>query len=230
MTTDLELHRFTREFGLSIVFRITHVELFFVTGRSAAEILREARQRFRTADQDHDFVRLNRFCRARNALERNHRVIPVLQRTRFFVRVSRFALTQFTKALLDVVIGHFRLRVGHLDAGVFRQIDFGKNFKFRLEPDRFAVMKVNVGDAGRPHHAEIFFLRLCVEKLRNQMFQHLLADVAAKVSANQRGGSLAGTEAGQLCPALERFRDFAGFFFHRFGGYGNLQLVLATFY
>jgi hypothetical protein len=62
------------------------------------------------------------------------------------------------------------------------------------------------------------------------MLKHLLPDIAAIISANQRSGSLAGTEARQLCPALKRFRDFAGFFFHRFSGDENLQLVLAAFY
>ena len=81
-----------------------------------------------------------------------------------------------------------------------------------------------------PTMLQILLFQLLVEKLGDQVFEHLLADIALELFANQAGGRLAGTEAGKFSALLERADDALGLGVHGFHRDRNFERMLATFY
>ena len=84
----------------------------------------------RAADFEHHFVGLHRIAfDARNAFERHHGVIAILERARIDVDVLGLLLAQLFDALVDILVGDFGIVVGHFDAFVILQLDLGNDFE-----------------------------------------------------------------------------------------------------
>ncbi len=138
-------------------------------------------------------------------------------------------LPNFLDALADILIRDFRVVVRHLDIPIFAQFDLRNHFEFRFKAQRFALMKMYVRDIGRADYLEIVRFKLLLQVPRNERLQHLLPDIARELLTNQRLRNFPGTKAGQLGTLLNVQSYAAGFAFYFIDGYGNLQLVLATF-
>jgi len=115
------------------------------------------------------------------------------------------------------------------DAAIFLQLNLRRHFELGFEPQRLALVEVNVLHIRTPHHFEMFFFHLLPEVLRQQVFENVVPHLLGKLAADQAGGSLARTEAGQLGLLLD-VRDnaigLAGDLIHR---NGNFDFVLTTF-
>ena len=74
------------------------------------------------------------------------------------------------------------------------------------------------------------FLQLLVEKLGDQIFDHLLADVALELLTNEAGRRLSRAETGKFSAMLERADDALGLGVHSFHRDRNFKRMLATFY
>ena len=76
------------------------------------------------------------------------------------------------------------------------ELDRGGDFEFRFELERLALLEVDVFDVGPADHLQFFFLHLLLEILREQVFEHIFADLLGELGANEAGGSFAGAETG----------------------------------
>ena len=163
------------------------------------------------------------------AFQRHHGEIAILHRPRVDVDVLGLLLADFLEPLGDVLVGDFGIVVGHFDVLVFPQLDLRDHFELGLEAQRLALVEMDVLDIGRAHHVEVFGLELLLQVLGDQVFQHLLPDIAGELLANQRGGRLARPEARELGALLDVGDDAAGLAFHLVDRDGNFQRVPATF-
>ena len=90
-------------------------------------------------------------------------------------------------------------------------------------------MEVDVRDVGGADDLQVLLLQLLIEKLRDQILQHLLTDIALELLANQTSGRLTGAEAGEFRAMLERADDALGLGVHGFHGHRDFNGMLATF-
>src|SRR5690349_11042468 len=214
----------------AVLLRISDVEIPAFPRRDAAEVLTEGFKCVGAADFEHHFILLNGLAfHSPDTFEGYHSVIAVFERPRIDIGIIRLLFPDLVNALLNVLVGDRRILVRHLDALIVFQLDFRRDFEFRLEPQGLAIVEMNVLDIGRAHDVQVFGLKLFLQISGNQVFEHLLPDVARKLLADQSGGGFAGTEAGQLGPLLNIGGDTAGFAFYFFGGNGNFQRMPATF-
>lgn len=88
---------------------------------------------------------------------------------------------------------------------------------------------MHVGNVGGPDDFEILLLQLLVEKLGNQVLEHLLADIALELLTHEAGGRLSWAEAGKFRALLERADDALGFGVHGFHRDRDFKGVLAAF-
>jgi hypothetical protein len=91
-------------------------------------------------------------------------------------------------------------------------------------------MEMHVGDIGRSDDFEILLLQLLIEKLGDQVFDHLLADIALELLTNEAGRRLARAEAVKFSALLERTDDALGLGIHGFHRDRNFKRMPATFY
>lgn len=157
-------------------------------------------------------------------------MVAVLYRARIFVDEGRLAIAEFAKTLVHVFNCDFGSGVFHFHAFVFGGFEFRIDLKLRLKTERFAVVKMNVGNIGLAHDPKVLFLRFGVEELRHEGFQNLLADFAGKTAAHQRKRDFARPEARHAGPLLEYLSDLTGLCLDCPGGNRNLKLVLTAFY
>src|SRR5262249_15229256 len=104
------------------------------------------------------------------------------------------------------------------------------HLELSLESHGLTLVKMDIGDVRRAHHAEVFLFRFGLEKAGDQTLEHLLPDVAGEVAANQRSGRLARPKCRQLHLVLIRFCDLAGLGLECLDGNRDFKLELATFY
>src|SRR5579863_3719513 len=130
------------------------------------------------------------------------------------VAVIGLLVAKLFDALGHVFFGDLRILVGRFEILVFLQLDFGKNFELGFETQRFSAMKMDVGNVRRSDDAQVPLLQLLFEKLWNEVFEHLLADVALELLTNKACRSLSRPEAGKFSALLKRADDALGFAFH----------------
>ena len=118
-------------------------------------------------------------------------------------------LADFLDALVDVLVGDFRIVVRDLDVLIVLPARFRERLRIGLEAQRLAVVEMDVGDIGRADHVQVFGFDLLLQMLGNQVLQHLLPDIAGELLADQRSRRLAGTEAGEFGALLDVGDDAA---------------------
>ncbi len=96
--------------------------------------------------------------------------------------------------------------VGHFDVFIIAQFDFGDHLELGLEAKRLAIVEMDVVDIRLSDHVQVFGLELLLQELGDQALQHLLADIAGELLANQRRGRFARAEARAAWRASERRR------------------------
>ena len=148
----------------------------------------------------HHLILFDRRLGSGKALERDYRVVAILNGTGIDVAVVGFLIADFFDAFGDVLVGNFRVLVCYFEILVNLQFDIGKNLEFSLEAQRLAAVEMHVGDIGSSDDFEILLLQFLVEKLGDQMLEDLLANIAFELLANEAGGRLSGAEARKLEP------------------------------
>ena len=120
--------------------------------------------------------------------------------------------------------------IRHGQALVVLELDGRHNFEFGLEAQRLTGLKMHLRDVGLADYFQVFRLELLLQIPGDQGLQHLLADVAGKLLANNGGGGLTWPEARQLGALLDLGDRPPGLSFHLVDRHGDLQRVLTTFY
>jgi hypothetical protein len=156
-------------------------------------------------------------------------MVAIFHRPGIDVDVLRLLLAEFLDALIDVFLGDRRIGIGHFDAAVLAQLDFGDDFELGLEAQRLAVVEMDILYIGRADHVEVFGFELLLQELGDQIFQHLLPDIAGELLANDAGRGFAGPEAGEFGALLDVGRDASQLAFHIDDRDGDFERVLATF-
>ena len=170
-------HGLASESLAAVIIRIRDVEFLFVAWGGAGEIFGEAGQRFRTTDQDLHFVGLDAFFCAGEAFERNllhNRGRRGGEAMAFEFGVGGFRFANFFETLADIFVSHGRLAVDDFDAVIVRDFELRKHFEDGLEVHVFAIVEMQVRDAGTAHSAQLFGGNAGVHGFRNQVFQYLL--------------------------------------------------------
>ena len=147
----------------------------------------------------HHLVLLDRLAvDAGEALDGNHGVVAVLDGPRIDVAVVGLLVADFFDASGDVFVGDFRVLVGDREVLVIVfQLDLREDFEFGLETQRLAVVEMHVGNIGLADDAQLVLFQLLFEEFGDQVFQHLLPDIAFELSCERyppalyRGGSRA---------------------------------------
>src|SRR5262249_1693003 len=96
------------------------------------------------------------------------------------------------------------------------------NLEFGGEFEGLALVELHLSDIGATDEAQVFLLHTLLKEAGDQVFEHLLADIAPKLVANPAGGGLSGPKAGDLGLLLERGNDFSRFSLHLFHRDRNL--------
>jgi hypothetical protein len=156
-------------------------------------------------------------------------MVAILDGPGIDIDILRLLLAEFRDALIDVFLGDRRLAIGDFDAAEFAEIDFGDDFEFGLEAERLAVMEVNILYIGRADDVEVFGLELLLQELGDEIFQHLLSDIAGKLLPDDAGRGFARPESGEFGALLDVGRDASQLAFHIEDRDGNFKRVLATF-
>jgi hypothetical protein len=146
------------------------------------------------------------------------------------VDVLRLLIAEFLDALIDILVGNLRIAIGHFDAAVVAQLDFRDHFELRLELQGLAIVEMDIFYIGRPDDVEVLGLELFLEELGDQVFQHLLPDIAGKLLADDTGRSFTRPEARKFGAFLDVDRNATQLAFHIDDRDGNFERVLATFY
>src|SRR5579885_1779342 len=226
----LETHSFAGQTRRTVVGRIRDIELLGFAGREAAKVIAKSFQRVGAADLQDHFVLFDRLAlHPGDTFQRHHGIIAVFQGPRVDVPVVGFLLPDLLDALVYVFIADRRLLVGHLHTFVIVQLNLGRDFEFGFEPERLAIVEVNILNVRLADYVEVFRLELLLKVLGNEIFQHPLPDVAGELLADDADGRLAGTEAGKLGALLNIGSDTAGFVFDFVNRNGNFQRAPATF-
>src|SRR5208337_915279 len=110
--------------------------------------------------------------------------------------VLRFLLTELFDALVQVVVGDFRIGIMRRETAILAQLDFGGHFEFGFEPQRLALLEVHVFDIGPADHLQIVGLEAFLEILGDQAFEDVLPYFVRKARADNGGGDLSRAEAG----------------------------------
>jgi hypothetical protein len=129
----VKTNRAPRQFGLPIILGVGDLEILFLTGRQAAQVLREGGQGVFGSHMQHHLVLFDRRLGSGKAFKRDHCVVAILNGAGIDVAVVSFLVTDFFDAFGDVVVRDLRILVGHLKILVVLQFDIGKNFEFGLE-------------------------------------------------------------------------------------------------
>ena len=135
---------------------------------------------------------------------------------------------ELTEPLVQIVIGDFRILIGNGEILVLFQLDLRQHFEFGLEPQRFSVLEVHLGDIGLAHHVQVFFLEFLLQILGNKVLEHLLADVALELFSDQARWSFTGTETRELSALLKRADHTLGLAGHSFQRDRDFERMPAT--
>jgi hypothetical protein len=88
---------------------------------------------------------------------------------------------------------------------------------------------VNILYIGRADDVEVFGLELLLQELGDEIFQHLLPDIAGELLPDDAGRGFARPESGEFGALLDVGRDASQLAFHIDDRDGNFERVLATF-
>jgi hypothetical protein len=146
------------------------------------------------------------------------------------IDVLRLLVAEFLEALIDIFVGYPWIAIGHFDAAVVAQLDCGDHFELRLELQGLAIVEMDILYIGLTHDVEVFGLELLLEELGDQIFQHLLPDIAGKLLANDAGRGLTRPEAREFGAFLDVGRNASHLAFYIDDRDGDFERVLATFY
>src|SRR6266852_1324180 len=104
-------------------------------------------------------------------------------------------LAQIGERLLHIRIGNSDLRFIGAQLLVAFQLDFRQHFKGRFEPERFAVVHMQVRHPRLRYRMQAQPLSLLPEEARDQRFDHVGLDLFRKTLANNRRRNMAAPEA-----------------------------------
>ena len=140
-------------------------------------------------------VLVDRFIDTGKAVERNDGVVSIGCGPGVDIHELGLLIANFVQPLRDIFVGNFGLAVVNGDAAILFQIDSRRHFEFGLEPERFTFLKLNVFDAGAPHHLQILFFHFLLEILGEQIFDDVVAHLFGKLGANEINGNFSGAES-----------------------------------
>jgi hypothetical protein len=130
-------------------------------------------------------------------------MVAILDGPGIDVDILRLLVAEFLYALINVFLGDHRLAIGDFDAAEFAELDFGNDFEFGFETERLAVVEMDILYIGCADDVEVFGLELLVEELGNEIFQHLLPDIAGELLTDDAGRSFARPESGEFGAFLD---------------------------
>jgi hypothetical protein len=156
-------------------------------------------------------------------------MVAVLNGPGIDVDILRLLPAEFFDALIDVFLGDCRLGIGDFDAAELTELDYGDDFEFGLESEGLAVVEMDILYIGLADHVEVFGFELLLQELGDEIFQHLLPDIAGELLTDDAGRGFARPESGEFGALLDIGRDASQLAFHIEDRDGNFERVLATF-
>ena len=164
-----------------------------------------------------------------NTLNLDQGVISRPQRPRIFIHVLGFALANFLDPLGHILVADLRLGIRHFNTAVVIYLEIGCDFEFSFEPERLAIVEMNVGDVRCSYDVPVLFVGFLAKCFRQNVFEHILADGILEPGLDNAYGSFPRPESRQVRFLLHVSNDVFRFVFHLVQRDGDFDFVLAAF-